>query len=533
MDWDGRIGDHKIGTLEIFSEQRKCANDILDCFERHGGPPLLIAQMQQGKTGTAICVIDQFVKHCEAKNLQHNKDYEIIYLTNVADNELTGQTEERLLQAGLCDKLREKRPIHHADLRGGSFEPNPKVSVRLVIVDECHVALEKSTDEEFKPFHEFLKKCGINYGESIDTWQNKNNYVLSISATPFAHVIKMKIDDKSFEAIVLPVNKDYYSLQQMDTDKRFSQSKPVVINGKVTPWFKERIEEFLLTCQKCEIGHMVVRSIGAGPDAIKNFLSLNYPNVDSKIYGSLPTNNIKDVDRHLSKEFPKPFVAIIRGSLRAGKTLKTTKNIRMWIEPPSSKTDTMCQAVGRCLGYEMIDSKSITPCKNNRRFNDKFPVYCNTKELELAIEFYDKLECIPTGNNNKTTKSKRVVKIHVCNAEEITESKRVYLDDYKKNPNLYENKPLIERLKKSTVAGSEKRDFAREILNGKGGGLHNFHVYLNGPSKNEEYKDSWNKLLVEHPDWEGKITWQEEVAEDVDPKNCIDKDTIFYEDDSE
>ena len=41
---------HKVGSLEIHEEQARCAIDINDIFKRNGGPPLLIAQPQQGKT---------------------------------------------------------------------------------------------------------------------------------------------------------------------------------------------------------------------------------------------------------------------------------------------------------------------------------------------------------------------------------------------------------------------------------------------------------------------------------------------------
>ena len=50
-----RILDQKVGELLVFSEQVECATEIL-----HNGKlsQLLIAQMQQGKTGTAIYVCD-------------------------------------------------------------------------------------------------------------------------------------------------------------------------------------------------------------------------------------------------------------------------------------------------------------------------------------------------------------------------------------------------------------------------------------------------------------------------------------------
>jgi hypothetical protein len=383
----------RIGSEIIHAEQKICGDKILEIFKNQNGPPLLIAQMQQGKTGVCIYVINEFINNCESQNLK----YEVIYLTNISDNDLKNQVDERIFDAKLNKKV---KIIHHADLKNCNIN---NCNRRLIIIDECHVALEK-----LKPFDEFLKKCGINYGEDIISWPNKNNYVLSVSATPYAQVIVSKLDNKSFEPVIMDVNINYFSIENMKS--RIRPSIKTVEKGKITNFFDNRIKDFIKVCAEEKPGYMIVRSVGNNSKIIAKYIENNYPDVSYKIY-SADEGNIIHLDSKLSKCPPEPFIAIIKGSLRAGKTLRTTKNIRMWIEPENSKTDTVCQAIGRCCGYPGEDS--------HKKDYDKFLVFCNTKELQVAIEFFQNQIKIPSGRNNKTNVDKKDFKIIICKFDEL------------------------------------------------------------------------------------------------------------------
>ena len=56
----------KIGELMIYPDQVEGAHAISHVFEKGTHYPLLIAEPQQGKNGTAIIVIDDFIKMCSA-----------------------------------------------------------------------------------------------------------------------------------------------------------------------------------------------------------------------------------------------------------------------------------------------------------------------------------------------------------------------------------------------------------------------------------------------------------------------------------
>lgn len=521
----------KIGLLEIYDEQAKCAREIIDIFQAGKGPPLLIAQMQQGKTGVCIDVAKTFIDGCNLENKKH----EVIFLTNIADNTLRSQTQFRLQKAGIDQKVKN---IHHSSLR--DFTPDPNVDVRLIIIDECHVALERSNSDDLKPFHEFMKKCGIKYGESVDKWENKNNYVLSVSATPYAHVIWQKIKNEAFKPVVLTVSDKYYSLQDMQNAGRFKKSEYCVKNGVVTTFFKDRVAEFIDMCKKdSNAGHMIIRAIGASPEAIRKYIEENYQDrISVNIFESVPVNNIHLLDETIREAFPKPYISIIRGSLRAGKTLTTTKHIKMWIDSPKSKTDTMCQVVGRCLGFEMegIPNGNGGIDWVNRKTKDTFPVYCDIKELNDALEFYKTYECVPSGNYNKKTKSisnvRHVIKIddgenrgtiHRLSKKEKNEIRDILLEKLIAEMKKLKITNLPKTVYVANISQQKSRDICKNILNNVSAENHKdeetgetemFTLFYCDGVTEPEHQSSLENLKIKYPDCMGKYFIS--VAEDTD-----------------
>lgn len=388
-----------VGNVEIHPEQFYCAQNIMKIFEDEEGPPVLIAQMQQGKTGVTIRVIYEFKERMD----RNNQTYEIIYLINISDNEIREQTKARMRQAGL------EKYVKTFHLTNINTYNKINVDKRLIIIDECHFAIEKD-----KTFENFLNKnFDISYGNTrASDWTDKNTYILSVSATPYAHIARNEIREleKCFTPVALSVSDDYYSLHHLagkveGFENRLYPSKPVVKNSKTTDFFIEKMEDFLKICEKKSNGNwknpgfLVVRSSGHDANIIKKDIERLYPEIPVDNYDRA-NKNLAALDSRLKEENPIPSVIIIKNALRAGKTLTTTKNIRMWIDPPHSKTDTLTQSIGRSLGFE--------------KCNDKYPIYCNAgKELEnieTAIDFYNYFKCAPktileTNKNNKVFKA--------------------------------------------------------------------------------------------------------------------------------
>lgn len=483
-----------IGKIEIHPEQRQAAAKIMAAFLR-GEHPLLIAQMQQGKTNTVIAAIDLFIQKWKASGVK----LEIIFLNNISDRSLKDQALKRITQAGMAKNV---IVIHHAEIN--KFQVDTTVVKRLIVVDECHFALGKN-----KPFHMFLKKLGIQYGENPATWTNKDTYVLSVSATPFASVIKSKIEELAFSPIVLKVNSNYHSLKHMlNVGRLFPSDHVVNSKGEITPFFHDRMKEFgWLT--KNKPGYMIVRCQGENPAILVEYVNARFPHVDVKIIESVPVNNIAQLEPMLAEEPANPMVVIIKGCLRAGKTLSTTKHIRMCIEPSRAKTDSMLQSlVGRCCGYEMIGKGNA---KRNRRFDDKFPIYCNIEEVKNAVKFFDGVGsggvyAIPSGRFNSST-TQIVDNVQVIAFSTEKEAKKAI-------PGAY-----IGRCSNWGVASASNNDMAKIVLDKNikalpgvdKSGKKNRVLFIDKP--NPRFQDSWNLLMQAHPEYKKKFLVMKKVGE--------------------
>jgi hypothetical protein len=209
------------------------------------------------------------------------------------------------------------------------------------------------------------------------------------------------------------------------------------------------------------------------------------PTLDAR---DIKNKNIGEIDNDISRSnFPYPHVLIIKGSLRAGKTLSTTKDIGLWIEPCGSKTDTMCQAIGRCLGYEMTEEGY------NRKFDDTFPIYCNTDEIDLALSFYkDTNKGIPSGNNNESTKKEtKKTDFIILDAQNDEEARLECKQKHK----------ITVPITISKCSDINMNDTARDIINQTDRGQYKNEkrkriFLMDGPSSN--FRSSWDKLDLQY-----------------------------------
>jgi len=489
----------KIGELEIFPEQTSAAHNILEVFQAGLCYPLLVAQPQQGKCGTCIAAISGFIDSCKSQN----QTYEVVYLINLADNSLKAQTEQRIFQSGLLSDI---RLLHQAEV--SKFTPG-SVDLRLIVVDEAHIALGKD-----KPVDAFFKRCGVNYGLPISNWSNQSNYVLSVSATPYATIIRHELDKtngaKTFEPVRLKLAPNYFTMQQMKLQGRFKKAEKTYLKTKVTDFFKGAFAEFKFRCDHLGNGHLIVRTSGKGPNVIANWILNNTlpGEVDIQVFSS-KNQNIDQLDEILSIKPAKPSVAIILGSLRAGKTLTTTEHIRSWIETDKANADTVAQVVGRCLGYPV----EVIGLPKRPKTEDTFPVYCNLEEIDHAIKFYEDMRCVPNGVQNKS--SNRETQLHEIIVQDSIEPNEL----------------------KSTCSKVNENDIALDILNMAQRGGDRWY-YLDGPNKDhptntnpvgERHLDHWYLLEKEHPEYIGKYVKVVIVGSKVEQeyKNTIKKNCLL------
>ena len=510
---------YMIGNETIHSEQVQAGNEILDCLGNGIRNPLLVAQPQQGKTGVAIYVLDRFIKDAKARGLS----CQAIYLINLGDNELRKQTCLRLRKAHLDDDV---IVIHRNDIDDREIDIDfDKI---LIIMDECHYAIDKGS-----PVHKFLLEHGIDYGNPVGNWKNDSVNILSISATPFAHSIREATQSGAFHSIPLPMNPNYYSLAQMMEDKRLIQSMPIVAGKRrVTPFMDAIMAQF---CEDCEVrgnGYFVIRQNGTRSHAIRDHILRTYGN-DIRIEG-YSTNaddegDIDELDEVLAIEPEKPTVVLIRGTLRAGKTLKTTKFLRGWYESSSAKSDAKLQAL-RSLGYASDDGHS--------KFNDVFPVYCNMRELQEEITFYENLLgedgtfVVPSGIRNRATHSQKIV----YDYEQLVFGNCPTVDEV--NAECLRLGISVDPLKKGitrhTVSENNTINIPRALQNNSGYQQSTPENYLafHVDVANENFFGDWEQLQNEKPHLIGK--WVVPAIKDAlgkkavrNPNTLIKETTIF------
>jgi hypothetical protein len=378
------IGMKKIGELQVYPQQTEASIKVIDNFKNNKKSVLLIAQPQQGKTSTVALIIDEFIKYCESQG----KSYEIDYIINIADNDLLNQTDDRLVDAALSNK------VNLLHLSQAELEPK-NVDCRLIVDDECHIALKKD-----KPLDKFFAARGVKYGSKSHEWENQNTFILSVSATPYAAVIKENIENGVFSTVAIKVSPEYFGLSDLKLKNRYHQSQKIIgRDKKPTDFFVKQAEVFIDNCESSN-GYLIVRAVGENPTLLRSWLAEKYGDqIDVRIYsskkgkGHFPISSLND---RLGKIPPKPFVVIILGSLRAGKTLSTTKHIKGWIEGARSNADNIAQVAGRCCGYLGQDKHS--------KFDDTFLIYCDKKEMEKAVSFYESDQyLIPSGVWNTNT----------------------------------------------------------------------------------------------------------------------------------
>ena len=388
-----------VGKTPISVEQRKAGEEILKIFGELAGPPLLVAQPQQGKTGVAIYVASELASHIlnvkQADALQKDKVFQFIYMINAGDNDLKHQIETRLMESGF--NLGNDVFVEHQN-NYAKIQINPNALITFIVIDECHLALTKD-----KLFHNFLKENGVKYGCSTEEWgeAQKKIYILSLSATPFAHMVLKTMKDGSFARVILERNSQYFSLEDAYNKGRIKQSEKLHNNTVTTQFLRERVDEFYNTYKDTvETKHLIIRSKGKGPNIISDYINQQYPKVfEIKIVdqGSKKPS-IASLNDYLSNDYKqnssKLFITIIKGALRVGKTLATVKYIGMWVDSPEATEDTMIQSVGRLVGFE--ESRKLAT----------FPIYANIKHIKNAISFYQnpRGDIIPAGYNNSRTK---------------------------------------------------------------------------------------------------------------------------------
>jgi hypothetical protein len=507
-----------IGEVTIHSEQVHAGNAIMECIKGGKKFPLLIAQPQQGKTGVGIHVMKNFIDSAKASGIE----FRVIWLLHLSDTSVLDQTEDRINMAWLNHDVEvyHRGNLHHCGFDGS-------VQQTLIVLDECHYAIDKDS-----PIDRFLMMHGVDYGTSCP----EDVHVLSISATPYAHSIHEENNKGlggSFITIPLPLSQQYYSLRHMVEADRMEQSEPIIIRNKVAPFFEKIMGRFMDDCEEFGNGYFVIRlNKDSRQSILKEWVEGNHRDVDVLSFSSLPENEeVAKLDKRLSYAPGRPTIILIRGAQRAGKTLSTTRHIRAWYEPSNSKMDAAMQAIGRVLGYP-----SSMPDKQSK-FDDDFPVYCNSEDIDDALEYYDGIykddpkKIIPAGIRNKSSQGRKI--------------------KYEYEQLVFDHKPTIAEVDAEctrlgisvdpsftdfsphSVSKNKDISIAKALLenNGYQQSTPGKHLLYSVDASNGDWFGDWEQLQNEKPHLIGK--WVVALRKESDKRvqrdfnNLISKKTIF------
>lgn len=477
----------KIGELAVYPQQASAANECINAFLKGNlRSLLLVAQPQQGKTGVIAIIVDEFINAC----LYDKVDFRIILLTNISDNTLKNQNVVRFTEAGLVHNV---EIVHHGNLNKVSLTKATRV---LIIVDECHVALRKD-----HPFDKFMRNFGISYGNSHRGWTCDNVYVLSVSATPFAHEIQNAIRDRAaFERVILEKADDYYGFKDLQRDGRLRQAFALTSNSRSvrctpTPQFLSFLKELKEKFDNGQKANKVVLRM-TGQNRIKVAME-----AIKSVFGEKVTVNDRNckagdlqlIDQDLSTRYPHPTFVIIRGALRAGKTLTTTEHIAAWVETStSSKGDTVAQSVGRCMGYG--------------KRGEMFPIYCTLAEVDTIIDFYDHAYAdrdalhIPSGawNGPTTAHTRNYFERHPEVFNDAAGLRAKYGNVLIKRNSENKASSLAEKLAATGYRGQYgnlKDALGNEIKGPNGGPIVGLAVHWDGPAPSAEFAQHYRDLV--------------------------------------
>lgn len=299
----------------------------------------LKAEMQAGKTEVYTTLVRMFLQY--STKLGGFKITDMILTTGMNETSWKEQMEDRLPnqmkeniqhRAGLT-KIRETlQKTVVAD----------SIQNKLIGLDESHIAASQGNKPN-KELYSFLLKH-----VKAEDWATNNVYVLTISATDPAKIIKA-IGNQHAKVVRLRTNENYQSVAKLQAAGRIRQARPLNEEGNVNELFT------LIKATYTAPRYHIIRPTTEDYDAVVELFRA-HENIAIEEYNSETCKSIdkseKDINKMLEKKPRKHTFIFIKGMFYAAKTM-TDKYIGVLYDRPSNKKDdTPLQSLlGRACGY--------------------------------------------------------------------------------------------------------------------------------------------------------------------------------------
>ena len=405
----------KLVKMKTFSQQQlKASNEAIDNFVKGAALwGILLAQMQSGKTDTYLRIACELLD----KNLV---DFIVIFSGN-SETDLCDQVYENIKE----EQRNVKNPVPKPSsfwpkylaskeeslasvpqqfrsfaLEGMKATNKAKISIvwgtelnnysgpterTLFIWDEAHFA-QNITQRPDK----FLKRIGISANGDSSLLKEKQNLVLSVSATPFSELSDIHHLNQMKFIIKMEPGETYVSVKQIRDSKRLIGYSNLESGLRTA---------FSLYNSAEGPQWAVIRISKKSEDLVKDLCMVN--GWRFVVYDSISKE--KDEGKKawdsMSKA-PKCNTAIlIRGMCRMGKNMQKKHLSFVFETAKKSSTDTVLQGLlGRCCGYSEGSSKVYVFVSQK---------IIDSKEIDRYIELWDNdgIQIMPTKANNLTGKT--------------------------------------------------------------------------------------------------------------------------------
>ena len=333
--------------LNVYINQFKAAQEILECYQYGINSVILTAEMQSGKSGTARYVVHSLLHHSGPNSNwdRRMKSENIYFICGMNDNDLRAQAIAEF--SGLipaANILFSKQLQKWLEARDKDKEDE----VAMVIVDESHYASNVNSLVD-----KFLKYVA-----------HRDQLHLSISATAMAELATSQSQGKAM--VYLKPGDNYYSIRDIFSRGLVKQS--INITTHQADFIELITEEYEHQHAHNELKYNIVRIPNQWyyqdleEDIKEQCLDIDFINHHT-YSGSLSSSSsssslqsalspsISDFNDYIKEKPKKTTIIWIYGSLRAGKQLNT-EHIGFVHDTSNSGPDTIAQSLlGRILGY--------------------------------------------------------------------------------------------------------------------------------------------------------------------------------------
>lgn len=326
---------------------------------------ILLAQMQSGKTETYLLTAWEMVRRTgKIENVVIFSGNSEIYLKGQLTATLKGNIFRDKYEAYLSDKVDNPKACLQALEQWAQFDSElPKFQIlwgieikkyrgpsrnTLFIWEESHYAqtLKQSPDT-------FLQRMGISPNGDIETFTKKENFMISISATPFSELSDRHHLGQNKKIVFMLPGDGYNSVKRMRD------------NGKINVYanLADGINRALTSAESTRrASYAIIRITPRTAEETEEIITQHNATIESQqrwkicYFDSLTTGKEKEngdrVWKNMCNAPPHNTVILIRGKCRMGHDL--SKNYLAFVMETSKKpnTDTLLQGLlGRACGY--------------------------------------------------------------------------------------------------------------------------------------------------------------------------------------